>query len=43
LSYFNDTYVLRTQGGDPITIIEDGIAWKTDKEKFKRAANSESI
>lgn len=35
-SFFNDTFVLKKQGGDPVDIAKEGIAWQSDmKYKFK--------
>ena len=35
-SFFNDTFVLKKQGGDTVKIAKEGIAWQSDmKYKFK--------
>jgi len=41
---FNDTYALKTSAGDPIPIIETGIAWKTDlKTKYDKPSDWKEV
>ena len=39
-SLFNDSYKLQTEEGVDIQIYSDGIAWKSDKKRYKNAKNA---
>lgn len=39
-SLFNDSYKLETEEGDDIQIYSDGIAWESDKKRYKNAVNA---